>query len=127
MACAHKKSCGAQGEEAARRYVQQQGYRIRALNYTSRLGEVDIIAQDGDTLVFIEVKARSSGSKGAPKESVTPRKQLQISKAALAYLKEHKLFESRARFDVVSVDYSAKPPAIELIKSAFELSARFSY
>jgi len=91
------------------------------------MGEVDIVARDGETICFVEVKTRSSEDFGLPQEAVSRQKQAQISKAALYYLKTKKLFEKSARFDVVSVLYNDNVPKIDLIENAFELDAHFSY
>jgi putative endonuclease len=85
------------------------------------LGEIDIIARDGDTIVFVEVKARQTGQFGAPKWAVTPRKQRKISMVALYYLKTAGLSQSKARFDVVSIRTTSQRPEVEIIRNAFEL------
>lgn len=118
---------GKQGEEIAREHVRRLGYRILASNYKTKIGEIDIVAQDKDALVFIEVKTRSTDCLGVPAEAVTAFKQRQIAKVALGYLKENKMFDAKARFDVVSVNFSQRPPAVDLFKNAFELDARFTY
>lgn len=106
--------------------MRRNGYNIIARNYRTRLGEVDVIAYDGDTLCFIEVKARSSERFGLPQEALSKRKERQISKAALIFLKEKRLFNQKARFDVVSLISSREPPKITLIKGAFLLDESFS-
>jgi putative endonuclease len=113
-------------EKAAVTFLKNKGYKIRECNYRTKFGEIDIIAQDKDVLVFIEVKARHSLDLGSPGEAVFIRKQRQISKVAINYLKINKLLESAARFDVVSLLYKDKVPEISLIKDAFELSANFT-
>lgn len=116
-------SLGEQGEKLAVKHLKKKGYAIRARNFRTRLGEVDIIAADGDYVVFVEVKTRSSTRFGMPFEAVTVAKQKQLSKVALEYLAQHNLTESPARFDVVSILISdGAKPAIELIKNAFELN-----
>lgn len=85
------------------------------------MGEVDIIAKEKDTLTFIEVKARTSTEFGPPQLAVDFTKQRQLSKVALHYLKEKRLEEVKARFDVVSVILDKKGEEIELIRDAFEL------
>ena len=74
-----KKELGARGEELAVRYLKNRGYRILERNYRIKLGEIDIIARDRNTLVFVEVKARSSNRFGHPKSAITPQKQRKIS------------------------------------------------
>lgn len=118
---------GKSGEDIAVRFLGKSGYKVLARNYRSRLGEIDIIAKEHGTICFVEVKSRHSGKFGAPQEAVTGRKQRQISRAALSFLKEKNLLGSSARFDVVSVIYAQDTPKIELFKNAFELEQKFSY
>lgn len=122
-----RQSLGKAGEQAAASFLQGRGYRIICCNYKTKLGEVDIIARDKDTFCFIEVKTRLSGRFGLPAEAVSKAKQRKIAKAALVYLKEHNLFNHKARFDVVSVDAGEKPLKIQLLKDAFCLEGNFSY
>lgn len=116
---------GRRGEELAAQYLVKHGYLVVARNYRVPCGEIDIIAHDKGTLVFVEVKTRSSLGFGSPAESVTPRKQRQIAKAALVFLGQMSGGMNRtARFDVVSVILlNNDPPRIELIKNAFDLPA----
>jgi putative endonuclease len=113
---------GQQSEALTVRYLKKKGYKIIAQNYRSKLGEIDIIARDKETLVFIEVKARRSAKFGSPKAAVTFKKQRKISMVALAYLKANHQLQAPARFDVVSVDFTTAQPAIEIVKNAFELA-----
>ncbi len=113
---------GAKGESLAARYLKKNGYQIIEQNYRNRLGEIDIIAREDNTLVFVEVKSRKSVRYGSPKTAVTPRKQRQISVVALAYLKSTGQTRTRARFDVVTVTTNRDGPRIEIIKNAFELA-----
>lgn len=114
---------GAAGEQAAADFLIKHGYRILQRNYSCKSGEIDIVAEDADFLVFIEVKTRKTGSYGPGQEAVTPKKQLQISKAAQHYLAENNLFDRDARFDVVSVYMGSGPTAeVEIYKDAFELA-----
>ena len=91
-------------------------------NYRCPLGEVDLIANDGDTLAFIEIKTRRGRSTGYAKEAVNTRKQRQLSKVALFYMKANNCNEAKARFDVVAISLKAAEPTIELVKDAFELA-----
>lgn len=114
---------GRRGEELAAQYLMRHGYRIIQKNYRVSCGEVDIVAQDKDALVFVEVKTRTGPTFGSPAEAVTYRKRQQISKTALVYLSQHRLLDEPARFDVVAVLLSkGAEPHIELIKNAFELA-----
>jgi len=122
MVMSNRGKIGKKGESIAVAYLELSGYTILKLNYRNRLGEIDIIAKDKDTIVFIEVKARTSNRFGNPKWAVTLKKQEKISKVALSYLKEQKQIQVKARFDVVAVSFSKTPPGIELVKNAFELA-----
>jgi len=115
---------GRLGEEAAVGFLRKQGYKIIARNFKTKLGEIDIIAKDKDTICFVEVKARSSDKFGLPFESVTGFKQRQISKAAIVFLKDKNLLDSPARFDIVSIWPAQSEP--KLIKNAFELDSSFT-
>ena len=117
-----RQTFGRQSEALAVRHLKRQGYRIVAQNYRNRLGEIDIVAKDRSTLVFVEVKARRTPRFGPPKAAVTPQKQRKLSMVALAYLKETGQSEAAARFDVVAIDASAPQPVIEVVKNAFELA-----
>ena len=115
-------STGAYGEELAFKKIKSLGYKKIIRNYRCRLGEVDLIARDGDTLVFLEIKTRKGKSIGYAKEAVDARKRRQISKAALTYMKSNDCYGDRARFDVVAVSLGEGEPEIEVIKNAFELA-----
>lgn len=115
---------GQTSEAIAADYLQRNGYKILVRNYRTKLGEIDLIARDGDTLAFIEVKARRSARYGNPKYAVNRWKQKKISMAALAYLKSTKQMNVKARFDVLAILSPKHPPRIELIKNAFELAYR---
>ncbi|MFH0762664.1 MAG: YraN family protein [Candidatus Omnitrophota bacterium] len=117
---------GKSGEEAAVDLLKKNGYNIIFRNYKTRLGEIDVIAYDKDTLCFIEVKTRSSDRFGLGQEAVSKPKQRQIAKAALIFIKEKNLLNRKARFDVASVLVSLGLPKINLIKDAFELDPSFS-
>lgn len=123
----HNIILGKSGEEAAVNLLKEEGYKIIARNYKSKLGEIDIIAKDRDTLCFIEVKTRKDNSYGAPLESVAFHKQRQIAKAALLFLKKKNLFHKKARFDVISVINTQEQARAELIKNAFDLDGSFTY
>ncbi len=117
-----RQKFGEQGEALAVRRLKKEGYKIIETNYRTRLGEIDIIAKDKDTIVFVEVKTRNSVQFGSPKWAVTPKKQKKISMVALYYLKTANLDTAKARFDVVSVISNRDNPQIEIIKNAFELA-----
>ena len=117
------KTLGERGEAIAAAYLKGQKFTIIQQNFRCKAGEVDIIARDGKTLVFVEVKARRSLSFGPPQLAVTPFKQRQVSKAALTWLAQHRLHEASARFDVIAImlrDHEV--PEIEHFRNAFELA-----
>lgn len=123
MSGADKISIGQLGETLACQYLFRQGYRIILRNYRTKLGEIDIIAEEQGTLVFVEVKARRGHKCGHPFEAVTSAKCRQISKAALLYLAENGREGQAARFDVVAISFAGGAvPVIELVKNAFDLS-----
>ncbi|MFA4989908.1 MAG: YraN family protein [Candidatus Omnitrophota bacterium] len=123
----HNLNLGVQGEAKAAEFLKADGYQILQRNYRSKLGEVDIIARDKDTICFIEVKCRLSGKFGKGWEAVSGKKQGQLAKAALSFLKENNLLDKSARFDVVSLDKCGPEEKITLIKNAFALNGRFTY
>ena len=113
---------GRRGEELALRKIKRLGYICIARNYRCALGEVDLIAKDGDTLVFIETKTRKGASLAYAKEAIDARKRRQLSKVALAFMKANNCCEVKSRFDVVAVSLQGKQARIEVIKNAFELA-----
>ena len=113
---------GRLGERLARKKIRSLGYKEITRNYRCPLGEVDLIAKDGDTLVFIEIKTRMGKDIALAKASVDRKKRRQISKVALAYMKSNECFDMKARFDVVTVNLDSNREWIEVIKDAFELS-----
>lgn len=94
---------GRRGEQSAAKFLREKGYSILKQNYRCHHGEIDIIAKEGDTIVFVEVKTRSSKAFGGPAAAVNYRKQQQISKAAFTYLEEQQLNDVDSRFDVISI------------------------
>ncbi|MCF8067228.1 MAG: YraN family protein [Desulfobacterales bacterium] len=114
---------GKESEAAAVHFLKKNGYRIIDQNYRTPHGEIDIIAKENGTIVFVEVKARTSGRFGNPKYAVTVTKQKKISMAALTYLKKTDQSDVKARFDVVAI-ISDNGERIEVVKNAFELAYR---
>ncbi len=114
------RDTGLRGEAIATKYLRKKGYRILERNYRTPFGEIDIIAEDRGTLVFIEVKTRKADLFGLPEESVTIKKRERIKKAALHYLKDLKKVPP-VRFDVLSILTSPLSEVlIEHIEYAFE-------
>jgi putative endonuclease len=114
-------SLGKMGEELAVAQLKAMKYKIIEQNYRCLLGEMDIIARERGSLVFVEVKTRATKDFGGPAAAVNERKQRQLSRVALMYLNHKKLKDISARFDVVAVDLSGSQPRIEVIQNAFEL------
>ena len=114
-------SLGKKGEELAISQLKALKYKILERNFKCPLGEIDIIARDKNTLVFVEVKTRATRDFGGPAAAVDGRKQRQLSKVALTYLNQKKLSGVPARFDVVAVELIPPFPQIEVIRNAFEL------
>jgi len=119
-------SLGERGERAAEQYLKRLRYKIVARGARQGRGELDLVAVDGRTIVFVEVKTRQSDQAGTPAEAVDLAKQEKLTRLALAYLKRHDLLEYSSRFDVVAVTWpeDTKHPTIEHIKNAFEATGR---
>jgi putative endonuclease len=111
------RSVGDTAEELAARHLVRRGYRIVARNFTARRGELDLVAVDGDTLCFIEVRARTAG---AAEETIGPLKQRRVASAAARFLTTWKQPDMPCRFDVVAIDLGPKPE-IRLHRDAFRL------
>jgi putative endonuclease len=112
----NKRKTGAAYEQAAGYYLEQQGYVILQYNYRCRVGEIDLVAKDGDCLVFCEVKYRKTGGSGSPLEAVDFRKQQRIFRCAQYYMMEKRLGDIPSRFDVVGIEGAR----VTLIKNAFD-------
>jgi putative endonuclease len=113
------RSAGQQGEDSAARYLALHGYRIVHRNFRAPRGEIDLIAMDGATLVFIEVKARADDSKGTPAAAVDERKQRRIRHAAEWYCARYRMQDRPVRFDVIAISGADRSRRIELLKDAF--------
>lgn len=121
---ARQLTLGEVGESLAADFLRQSGLKIIASNYRTRAGEIDLVASEGEYIVFVEVKTRKSNSKGEPFESVTFQKQKKLTQLAWGYLKRHRLVGRPIRFDVVSIlmatDLDDEKPHIQHYRSAFE-------
>ncbi len=123
LAATDRRTLGERGEAIAAAYLRGQKFTIVERNFRCKGGEIDIIAKDGKTYVFVEVKTRRTLSFGPPQLALTPFKQRQISKAALTWLAKKKLFAAGARFDVIAIiapDHQV--PQIDHIRDAFDLA-----
>jgi len=114
-----RQRLGSAGEELASAELERLGYAVIERNYRSRFGEIDIVARDGDTVVFVEVKTKTSGDFGDPVEEVTPQKQRQILSMGEEYHSYCCQPDTACRFDVVAVDVSVSPAKITIYKDAF--------
>ena len=115
-----RRNTGILGEKLARDFLKKKGYRIRGTNFRCREGEIDIIAQKKDYLVFVEVRTKASTSFGNPEESVTSAKKERLIASALTYIASHKDLPTSWRIDFVAVelDQNGKTTRIELIENA---------
>ncbi len=114
-----RQRLGTEGESIAIEQLEKLGYRIIERNYRTRYGEIDIVADDGGTVVFVEVKTKTNSDFGDPVEEVTPQKQRQIISIGESYANYVLPPNTPCRFDVVAVDCSVMPPAITIYKDAF--------
>jgi putative endonuclease len=110
---------GRRGERAAEKHLRRNGYRIVARNFRAAGAEIDLVAMDGDVLVFVEVKTRRGLDAGAPEEAVDERKQKQIRRAAEMFAMRYREDEIEMRFDIVAIDASGERLEIELLRNAF--------
>lgn len=113
---------GKWGEQLALKKIKSLGYKCVASNYRCPLGEIDLIARDGDTLVFIETKTRRGRSLRYAKEAINEKKRRQLSKVALFYMKANNCCDIKSRFDVVAINLNENRREIEVIRNAFELA-----
>ena len=119
MATDGRRSLGKTGEDLACEELVRRGYAILDRWYRTRHGEIDVIARDGRTIVFVEVKARAGDAYGGSGAAVTPRKQQRIVRMAIDFLARRHLQDEPCRFDVVTVDFKGGHPRIEVYPHAF--------
>ena len=117
----NRRAFGTDGEYAARDYLIGRGYRVVAMNYRRRVGEIDVIARRGETVVFVEVKRRTTDRLGRPAEAVPPQKRARLARTAMPYLQENRLTDAPVRFDIVELI----PGQINHIEGAFDASDLF--
>jgi putative endonuclease len=111
---------GKSGEDLACRELERRGYAIVARRYRRRGGELDIIARDGPTLVFVEVKARGGRAYGDAAEAVTRVKRRRIAALAVDYMMRHHLADCPCRFDVVAIRLESGAPVVDIFQNAFD-------
>ena len=123
-----RQEVGKLGERAAQKFLKKRGYRVRETGFRCRHGEIDIIAQQKDTLVFVEVRTKSNLDFGTPEESITQAKKKRLIASALTYTTTHQDIPSLWRIDVVAIelDEKGKTKRIDLIENAIEQGSRFS-
>ena len=114
-----RQSLGKMGEDLACRELCRRGYVVLARRYRTRLGEIDIVARDGDTIVFVEVKARKGGAFGGAGAAITAWKQRRVARIAADFLARRGCVDVPCRFDVVAIDFDAGRPRIEVFQDAF--------
>ena len=119
------KILGQRGEDCAANFLQNLGWKILERNFHIRGAEIDIIAENDGTIIFVEVKARSNIRHGFPVEAVDFRKQKRIIKAAEVFLQDEKYFDFACRFDVIEVYSVGKELKIRHIENAFEVASDF--
>lgn len=117
-----RQQYGKFGEDLATRFLTRNGYKVLETNFRNSFGEIDIIAMDRDTIVFVEVRSRHSNRFGPAQGSVNRAKQRKISMVALGYLKAKGKIGKKARFDVVAISSAEGKDHVELFRNAFELS-----
>jgi putative endonuclease len=120
MADDPRQALGITGEDLACAELRRRGYAIVERRYRTRCGEIDIIARDGHTIVFVEVKARLTDDFGGAAAAVTAWKQRRVAQMAVDYLSRRHLHECPCRFDVVAVDFSTDEPRVTVYPNAFD-------
>jgi putative endonuclease len=113
---------GRGAEDAAARWLEDQGFRVVARNHATRRGEVDLVCMEADTLCFVEVRSRSSAAFGSPSRTVDASKARRVVAAATDWAVRNGGLDRAIRFDVVAVDLSGPAPRFELVRSAFDAS-----
>lgn len=121
MPSSARDELGRRGEDEAAGYLKKLGYRIVGRRERILRGDIDIVALDGRTVVFVEVRSRSDTEHGHPAETVGNKKQRRIAELAAAYIRRHKLEDQSVRIDVIAVTFPANaPPVIEHYQNAFD-------
>ncbi|MFQ5458771.1 MAG: YraN family protein [Myxococcota bacterium] len=118
-----RRQTGLIGEERAALALRRAGYRVLSRNYRCRYGEIDLVAEEGDAIVFVEVKARRTSAYGDPALAITARKRRRIARAAQHYLSVMRMPDRRARFDVVTLVREEGDWRIRILRNAFEVES----
>jgi putative endonuclease len=123
-----RQQIGKLGEKTARKFLKKRGYRVRETGFRCSHGEIDIVAQHKDCLVFVEVRTKSNPDFGTPEESITQAKKERLIASALTYTTTHRNLPPLWRIDVVAIelDNKGKPKRIEHLENAIEQVSRFN-
>ena len=119
-----RQALGKLGEDAAVAEIERRGYAVLERRYRTRHGEIDIVAEDGDVVVFIEVKVRATAERGTAAEAVTVQKQRKLVAMATDYLSRRRLTHRRCRFDVVAIDGVGEGQRVTVYRAAFDATQR---
>ena len=115
----NSKTTGDVGEAIAVQFLENEGYTVVERNYRYERGEIDIVAENNDELVFVEVKSRHSRAFGTPEDAITEKKESYLKRTAEGYVFQHHLENKRCRFDVIAVEWKGMEPQIRHIKNVF--------
>jgi putative endonuclease len=118
----YKQRLGKKGEALAEEYLKRKGFQILKRNYRYGRKEIDLIAREGNTIVFVEVKAGKSKDFGAPQERVNLRKQRNLTEAAHHFIQEENVTDCDFRFDVLAINYQRGKEEVDHIRNAFMVS-----
>jgi len=118
----NRRERGQSGEDLAWEHLRRAGYALIERNARGRFGEIDLVVERGGTIVFVEVRSRSTPRFGSAFESVDARKQHRLGRLAIAYLARRRLHDRRARFDVIAIQWQDGAPVIDHLENAFEVS-----
>jgi len=119
----YNKEFGAEGEDLARAHLEQKGYKLRDSNFSTKWGELDLVMEDKNALVFVEVKSRRGSKYGQPEEAITRTKIQHMTQAAMFYIQRHNLHNKMIRFDVVTVEENG----FQHFENAFDTGNNFYY
>lgn len=120
---ANQPEKGKLSEAVAADFLKKQGLTVVAQNVRCALGEIDLVAREGNIHVFVEVKSRFASGRGLPQEAITRAKQRRITRLAQWYIKQHRLQHQSARFDVIAITWQGDEPQIQWIPNAFEAAS----
>jgi len=120
---ANQPEKGKLSEAVAADFLKKQGLTVVAQNVRCAMGEIDLVARQGNIHVFVEVKSRFASGRGLPQEAITRAKQRRMTRLAQWYIKQHRLQHQSARFDVIAITWQGDEPQIQWIPNAFEAAS----